>query len=381
LRLFVAIACACASVGLRADPLITASSAIVMDAESGRVLFSRSPDARRFPASTTKILTALLLVEHCDPLTEIRAPLSVEEIEGSSLHLEPAERVRAEDLLYSLLLRSANDAAYAVAVHIAGSQEAFAAMMNERAKQLGCTGSNFTNPHGLHDPQHYTTARDLALIAREALRNERFREAARTARRTIWRSTNLEDTVLINKNRLLAADPDAIGVKTGYTSAAGHCFVGARSRDGWTAIVVVLNSADWLADTLALLDWAFTEYYPTTIVSRGEAIGSAQVSGGDRPSLPAVAAANLRVPLSMPERVAETHVRFDALSAPVQEGQRIGELRLTLTSGDTFQIPLIAAKAVPVGSTPAPSSQWLLASLGIAIVAAGLILLARARNG
>ncbi|MER3466937.1 MAG: D-alanyl-D-alanine carboxypeptidase, partial [Armatimonadota bacterium] len=106
--------------------------------------------------------------------TEIRAPLDVQKIGGSSLHLEPAERVRAEDLLHALLLRSANDAAYAVATHIAGSQKAFAEMMNERAKQIGCTGTHFTNPNGLHDPLHYTTARDLALITREALRNERF---------------------------------------------------------------------------------------------------------------------------------------------------------------------------------------------------------------
>lgn len=352
-----------------------------MDADSGRVFFARSPDARRFPASTTKILTALLLVENCDPLSEIRAPLDVQQVGGSSLHLEPAERVRAEDVLYALLLRSANDAAYAVAVHIAGGVEAFAAMMNERAKQIGCTGSNFTNPHGLHDEMHYTTARDLALITREALRNERFREAARATRRTIWRSTNLEDTVLINKNRLLTADPDAVGVKTGYTNAAGHCFVGARTRDGWTAIAVVLNSADWLADTVALLDWAFSEYHPAALVSKGEAVGSAAVIGGESASVPASAGGDLRVPVSAAERVDHAGLRCEPVTAPVKKGQRIGELRVTLTSGDTFTVPVVAAKSVAAGSSRASSSHWLLATLAIAIVGAGVILLARARNG
>lgn len=379
--MLAAIIFACAAVGLSAEPVITASAAIVMDAGSGRVLYARSPDARRFPASTTKILTALLLVENCDPLTEIRAPLDVQQVGGSCLHLEPAERVRAEDLLYALLLRSANDAAYAVAVHIAGSQEAFAGMMNERAKQIGCTGSNFTNPHGLHDEMHYTTARDLALITREALRNERFREAARTTRRTIWRSTNLEDTVLLNKNRLLTADPDAVGVKTGYTNAAGHCFVGARTRDGWTAIVVVLNSADWLADTVALLDWTFNQYHSATIVSKGDAVGSATVIGGESASVPASAAGDLKIPLSAGERVDDAGLRWEPVTAPVKKGQRIGEMRVTLTSGDTFTVPVVAAKYVAAGSARAPSSHWLLATLAIAIVGAGVILLARARNG
>lgn len=379
--MLAAILFGCAAVAVSAEPLITASSAIVIDAESGRVLFSRSADERRFPASTTKILTALLLVEHCEPLTEIRAPLDVQQVGGASLHLEPAERVRAEDLLYALLLRSANDAAYAVAVHIAGSQEAFAAMMNARAKQIGCIGTSFTNPHGLHDETHYTTARDLALITREALRNESFREAAKATRKSIWRSTNLEDTLLINKNRLLSVDPDAIGVKTGYTNAAGHCFVGARSRDGWTAIVVVLNSADWLADTVALLDWAFSEYHPAKLVSKGESVGSATVIGAESPRVPAAAASDLRVPLSAGERVDDAQARLETVAAPVKKGQRVGDLRITLTSGDSFIVPVIAAKAVAAEPARAPSSHWFLATLAIAIVGAGVILLARARNG
>lgn len=353
----------------------------MLDAESGRVLFARSADARRFPASTTKILTALLLAEHCEPLTEIRAPLDVQQVGGSSLYLEPAERVRAEDLLHALLLRSANDAAYAVAVHIAGSQEAFADLMNERAKQIGCSGSNFTNPHGLHDPLHYTTARDLALITREALRNERFREAAKATRKSIWRSTNLEDTLLINKNRLLSVDPDAVGVKTGYTNPAGHCFVGARSRDGWTAIVVVLNSADWLADTRSLLDWAFAEHQVTTIVSESEAIASATVAGGEREAVSAAAAHDVRAALAMGDGVIDTQVELANLSAPVRAGQQVGELRITLSGGDKLSVPLVAAEAVHAAEPRQVPFQWLWATLGMTLVGAGVVLLARARNG
>lgn len=381
MRVSLAMALASVAVNAAAEPLITASAAIVLDAESGRTLFARGADARRFPASTTKILTALLLLEHCDALEEIRAPLDVEQVGGSSLHLEPAERVRAEDVLHALLLRSANDAAYAVAVHIAGSQEAFAEMMNARAKQIGCTGSHFTNPHGLHDPAHYTTARDLALITREALRNERFLQAAKATRRVIWRSTNLEDTVLVSKNRLLAVDPDAIGVKTGYTKPAGHCFVGARTRDGWTAIVVVLDSADWLQDTQALLDWAFTEHRIMTLVAQGERIASAVVVGGERDSVGALAAHEVRAALALGEGVLDTCADVPSLSAPVRKGEEVGKLRVRLSGGEELTVPLIASESVPFASGRSVPFQWLWATLAISLVAVGVALLARARNG
>lgn len=364
-----------------AEPLVTAGAAIVLDAESGRVLFARGADVRMFPASTTKILTALLLLERCKPEDEIRSPLDVQNVGGSSLHLEPAERVRAEDMLYALLLRSANDAAHAVAVHIAGSQEAFATLMNERARQIGCTGSHFTNPHGLHDPEHYTTARDLALITREALRNERFREAAKATRRSIWRSTNLEDTLLINKNRLLSVDPDAIGVKTGYTNPAGHCFVGARSRDGWTAIVVVLNSADWLSDARALLDWTFTEFRPVVVVSRGERVGTARVVGGASDSVSVLAAQGLTIALRADGGVRSTSLELRDAVAPVQRGQGIGNLRVTLSDGGELSVPLVAGEAVPSAPTLSAHFQWLWATLALTLVGAGVVLLARARNG
>jgi D-alanyl-D-alanine carboxypeptidase len=159
-------ACLCGPLAFGGLDGITAESAIVIEASTGKVLFEKDADAKRYPASTTKIMTALLFLENVKPGEMITAPFDVEEVTGSSLHLKPYEQVPAEDVLYALLLRSANDAAYSVALHIGGSERRFAQMMTERAAAMGCTSTNFTNPHGLHDPQHYTTARDLAIIGR-----------------------------------------------------------------------------------------------------------------------------------------------------------------------------------------------------------------------
>lgn len=263
-------------------PVLSAKSAIVMDEVSGKVLFELKADARRFPASTTKILTSLLLIERCRPNEILTAPKDVETVTGSSLHLKPFERMTASDLLLGLMVRSANDGAYTVAKHIGGSVEGFSKLMNERAKQIGCTNTKFHNPHGLNDPLHTTTARDLALMAREALKYPEFQKAAKTHKVQIARSLNQEDTWLISKNKTLLHDPTADGIKTGYTNPAGQCFVGSSTRDGYRIITVVLASEDWLADTNALKDWAFANHMQTRIADPAEAGLSVPVKGGER---------------------------------------------------------------------------------------------------
>ena len=200
---------------------VGALSATAIDAASGKVLWSKDPDAPRFPASTTKIMTGLLLAERLKPTDTITAPWDVALVKESSMHLKPFERLSARDMLTALMLRSANDGCYAVAVRLAGSVDKFADMMNARAKEIGCTGTHFHNPNGLNDPQHYTTAHDLALIGREAMRNPLFASVVKTYKARIDRSINVKDEWMVNHDKRLLKDPTCDGIKTGWTVPAG----------------------------------------------------------------------------------------------------------------------------------------------------------------
>lgn len=325
-------------------PNIKSGSAIVMDAKTGMVLYDFNVHTIRYPASTTKILTALLLIENCDPSEYISAPHECETIEGSSLYLKPTERVKAEDMLYALMLRSANDVAYAIACHISGSVEEFAKLMNERAKQIGCVNSHFTNPHGLPDENHFSTAYDLALIAREAMNYSLFAEVAKTQSKVINRSLNTLDVYIRNKNRFLA-DENAEGIKTGYTKSAGHCFVGAKVHNNWRLITVVLNSQDWLADTSELFNWAFENFEMVNVLRKGDLTKRVKVIGGKEENVQAMANDDLTVVLAKGEFPGEIQYQFDSLEAPIQKGQKIG-FAVYIAGDTTFQVPLIASQTV-----------------------------------
>ena len=190
---------------------ISAKSAIIIDAGSGKVLWERDADVLRYPASTTKIMTGMLLLERCLPDDLITAPVGIDKVPPSSMHLKPNEQVSAKDMLYALMLRSANDGAVAVADHVSGSIPAFAELMNERAREIGCRSTHFHNPNGLNDPEHVTTARDLAMIAREAMKYEAFREVVRTRKYQIQRTINQKDLFMVTRNRWLYKDSTADG--------------------------------------------------------------------------------------------------------------------------------------------------------------------------
>jgi D-alanyl-D-alanine carboxypeptidase len=334
-----------AAVGMDA---ITAESAIVVESVTGRVLWERDADARRYPASTTKIMTALLLVENVRMDSVLRAPSDVESVPGSSLHLKPGEEVVAEDLLYALLLRSANDAAYTVAVNIAGSQAKFAKLMNERAKRLGCEGTNFVNPHGLHDPDHYSTAQDLALIAREAMKNETFARVAGSKFRFIERSMNDEDVFLKSHNSFLKNRSDATGIKTGWTVPAGRCFVGSAERDGLSVITVVLKSTSWDEDSNVLADWAFANWEMGTVIAPDQVLANAPVKKGERLNVPLAAAEPLQMLHPRGEddlsyTIARTNV---TATAPVRRGDVLGTVTVVDQDGVEHAIPVYAAQDV-----------------------------------
>ncbi|HWA83482.1 MAG TPA: D-alanyl-D-alanine carboxypeptidase family protein [Fimbriimonadaceae bacterium] len=328
---------------------VSAESAIIIDAESGKVLWQKNADVSRFPASTTKIMTALLLIEHCTPDEVITAPPDIEKVGDASMHLKPGEKITAGDMLYALMLRSANDGCVAVADHISGSVAKFADLMNARAKELGCTNTHFHNPNGLNDDLHTTTAHDLALIARAAMRYPAFEQAVRTYRHVIKRDPTVsKDMLMVNHDRYLMKDTTADGIKTGWTIPAGRCFVGSATRDGYRVITVVLKSQDWQKDHAAMLDWAFAEHEREYAFRPGQLLGPLTVEGGDlrkvdlQPSFDPVhiwrkdVAKHLQVVYHHPETV----------TAPIHKGQKLGDVMLTDEDGFTQKVDLLAAEDV-----------------------------------
>ncbi len=347
-------------------PQLTSSSAIVIDANTGKVLFAKDAETPRFPASTTKIMTALLLCEKLASTEFVSAPVNIETVGEASLHLRPSERISAEDALYALMLRSANDVAHSVAIKISGTEVEFAKLMNQRAKEIGCKGTTFFNPHGLNHPYHKTTAHDLALIAREALKNQRFAVACSTKTKWIQRSLNQGDLFLKSKNRFLEF-PGAIGVKTGYTKPAGHCYVGAMDLGGWKIITVVLNSQDWLNETKLMCDWVRLNFENRILISKNSVVGSVELRDGELPTVKGVLANDLSsIEPKSSVSTNPTIQMFNGLVAPVSKGQKIGHAIL----GD-LKVPIIASENV----LAKPPINMAIAGLGgISGIAAILVL-------
>ncbi len=230
---------------------VTAKSALVLDAGTGQVLYEKSADEKSLIASTTKIMTGLLIAEHCDPEATVTIPPEAAGVEGSSLYLKAGEERTVEELLYGLMLHSGNDAAAALALHLDGSVEAFAARMNQRAHELGLTATHFANPHGLDSEENYSTARDLACLAAHALQNDLFRQVCSA------RSYTGDTHSYVNHNKLLWQYPGCIGVKTGYTKAAGRILVSAAEKDGRRLVCVTISAPDDWRDHKKLLDYGF----------------------------------------------------------------------------------------------------------------------------
>lgn len=228
-------------VGGQQDPSVLAESAALLDTFTGEFLYTKNEDAREYPASATKILTALIVIEAGDLDKMVKVELPDTKVEPSSLDLKPGEQYPRRQLLYGLLLKSANDVALALARDDAGSVEAFVEKMNRRAVELGAASGHFTNPHGLHDPDHYTTAHDLAVIARAAMQQPFLREIVSTIYYT-WKSPSGGTDQLRNHNRLLRHFAGCNGLKTGYTRAAQQVLVSSALREGHEVISVVLHT-------------------------------------------------------------------------------------------------------------------------------------------
>ena len=329
-----------------------------MNWEDGIFLFEKNPDRKMGEASTTKIMTALVVCETMSLDGVIAVPPEAVGVEGSSVYLQNGELLSVRDLLFALLLESANDAAVALAIASAGSVSAFAELMNERASQLGLKNTHFTNPHGLYDKEHYTTARDLALITAEALKNPELCEIFKARRATIPSGIGIESSeqasvrYLYNHNKMLSLCEGAIGVKTGYTRDTGRCLVSAAARDGMTLICVTLRAPDDWNDHLSLLEFGFASYSRVELYGIGELCFPYAVSGGNEQYVTATNSEPLI--MTLPKGFGDTPINSFEFPqhfelAPIEEDAELGKVTVSLGERQ-ISSPLVAAYSVSAAS-------------------------------
>ena len=330
---------------------IDAKAAVLIDGASGRILYAQNENEMLPMASCTKIMTALLALEHSSLDEQVTAGKNAHGVTGTSIYLSEGETLTMEQMLYGLMLRSGNDAAVAIAEHIAGSVENFCEMANARARELDADAS-FANPHGLDAEGHKASALGLARIMRAALQNEDFRTITATEKKIIPWVGNEYSRVLQNKNRLLSTYEGATGGKTGYTSKAGRCLVFSAERDGMELIGVVLNCYTWFDSAEKLLDYGFANFRMENALNAGEAAASVQVLGGDRASIPAVAARELSGAVRI-DGQNRLELDLPALHAPVQLGRVIGSATLTDGGETVDRCDLTAGEAVAAWSMSA----------------------------
>ncbi len=263
-----------------ADTSTTAQSAVLMERTSGRILYAKNENERLPMASTTKIMTALVVAENCAMDDVVEVPSQAVGIEGSSIYLRQGEHLTVKELLYGLMLQSGNDSAAALAIHTAGSIEKFADMMNAKAEALGLKDSHFVNPHGLHDDAHYTTAHDLGVISCAALNNEDIRGIVATPSVKISNEGYDYDRVINNKNKLLKNYTYGDGVKTGYTKKAGRCFVGSATKDGMQLVAVVLKCGPMFEECRQMMEQGFEKYSMINIIPKNKMCGAVYSRSG-----------------------------------------------------------------------------------------------------
>jgi len=325
-----------------------ARAACLVELHSGRVLYEYNADEPLPMASTTKVMTALLALEQSRLSEPVTCSDTAFGVPGTSIYLSVGETLTMEEMLQGLLLASGNDAATAIAEHIGDSVEGFAELMNARARALGAANTRFVNPHGLPHGDHYTSARDLARIAREAMKLPDFRRIVSTQRASIPWAGRDYSRQLRNKNRLLGEYPGATGIKTGYTRAAGRCLVFGAKRNGLEVVGVVLGCPGWFDVAAELLDAAFGSFTQVALLDAGEPVRFIPVSGGLFDGVNAVLHTTLGAPLRQGESpVLEVDLPA-GLAAPVRAGQPIGTVRLVAGGQVLDEAPLYPARDVPL---------------------------------
>jgi len=327
-------------------PDIKAPSAILVDASTGQILYSRKPHYRRPIASTTKIMTALLVLEHCKLDGIVTASKNASKVPYSSLHLLPGERLSVRDMLTAMMLRSANDAAYAFAEHIAGSPSRFSRLMNRKARALGMKDTHFKNPNGLYVPGHYSTAYDLAILARAAIKHPVFNEIVAMRSAVINRSKNKKDLLMFTRSPFMREYPGADGIKSGYTKEAGHCYVGSATRGGWRLISVVLKSDNASRDSMALMDYGFANFQQVELASK-ENRYPVRVIGGKKSHVYAAPSDQIAVVVAKGQsRDAAVKMTMDEVKAPVKAGQTVGRVTAYVGGMPVRSAALVATESV-----------------------------------
>lgn len=315
------------------EPAISAKSAVVLDGQTGRVLVDHRAGEPALPASTTKIMTALLILEDCQLDDRVVIPAEAAAVEGSSMGLKAGEVCTVEALLYGLMLHSGNDAAVALAIHHSGSIGAFTARMNRRAGELGLPHTHFANPHGLDAEGHVTTALELARLAAHAMEHPEFAKIVAT------KSMTVDGRTMTNHNRLLWSFPGAVGVKTGYTKAAGRTLVSAARRDGRLLLAVTMDDGNDWQDHSALLEYGFSAFTPVTLARSGQVLGHVPVLGGEAQAQ-AVLHETICLPLGAEEQVRLELALPPVVFAPVQAGEQAGEVAVVVDGTELERYPL-----------------------------------------
>lgn len=324
----------------------TARAAVLIERESGRVLLHRNTREKLPMASTTKVMTALLTLENGNMDDVVTVGRNAYGVPGTSIYLSLGERITLRDLLYGLMMASGNDAAVAIAEHIGGDVETFCRMMTQRAAELGCTDTCFLTPHGLPKDGHYTTAHDLALIAREAMSHQLFREIVSTKRASIPWEGRSYSRILHNKNRLLSDYEGATGIKTGYTRAAGRCLVFGAKRNGMEVIGVVLNCADWFNEAQRLMDAAFERYERFDVLDEHEMVRVLPVREGTQETAVIVAGGKLGAPIRKGQVPVLEYDLPEEIVAGAEQGDAVGEARMLIAGETVASVPLILSETL-----------------------------------
>lgn len=307
---------------------LSGESYVLIEENSGRVLASFNENKKMPMASTTKIMTALLALEKGEITDQVKIKKNSINVEGSSIYLKENEIITLEDLLYGLMLRSGNDAAVAIGEHIGSKEDDFIEMMNKKTKLIGANNTNFVNPHGLSDLNHYSTSYDLSLITREAFKNKNFEKIVNSKNHTAKRKKN---EYFINKNKTLWEYSDGDGVKTGYTMESGRCLVSSASRNNMRLIAVSLNAYNWFDDNYKLLDYGFDNFKNHLVYDRNQFIKDVSITNGKQ-RMKVVTENDFIYPLNGEEekQLKSKIILNDFIYAPVEKGDIIGRIETYL---------------------------------------------------
>lgn len=326
-----------------AAPDVSAKSAILIETGGNTVLFEKAPDQELPMASVTKMMTALVVLENKRDLDEmVTVSDTAVRTEGSALYLKPGEKMSISDLLYGLMLESGNDAANVLAEAVAGDNDSFAELMTKRAHELGAVHTVFKNPSGLPAEGHYSTARDLAIIASAALKNSKFAEIVSTEKMTLQPTDQYGTRYLKNHNKLLSIYEGAVGVKTGFTKKAGRCLVSAAERNGVQLVAVTLNAGDDWNDHQKMLDYGFTRV--TSAEGAVEFPSAITVTGGLTPT--AGITCDLSDAVIVDGKVSVTIELPRFIYAGGTAGEKVGRILLG-TGGSVYEFPITLTEDVP----------------------------------